>query len=407
MDVFVARQPILDQKSRIYGYELLYRSSMTNGFDNTQEDLASLRVIANSFAVLGLERMTGSARAFINFGRELLLSEYVLLLPAQPVVIELLETITPDAAVLEACRALRAQGYTLALDDFCSDDLDHPLLPEVQLVKVDLRFAPPELWPRLTTLKTRYGVQLLAEKVETQAEFHQLLELGYDYFQGYFFSRPEILPGRAVDASQATSLRLLQLVSKADANLDEVATALQQDVGLTYKLLRFINSAFFGLQHHISNTRQAIMMLGQNGMRRWVSVIVLADLSGDRSPELLAQSIMRARFCELLANRSRFAARHDDLFLLGLLSLIDVLIGQPLDQLLATLPLAADVSQALVGQPVPIRPIYELVLAYEQADWATVAKCAHALGLAASDVQADYFQALEWADTCTGLSAAA
>jgi c-di-GMP-related signal transduction protein len=407
MDVFVARQPILDRQSHIYGYELLYRSSMANGFDNTEEGLASLRVIANSFAVLGLERMTGHAQAFINFGRDLLLSEYVLLLPAQSVVIELLETITPDAAVLEACRALRAQGYTLALDDFCSDDLDHPLLREVQLVKVDLRLALPELWPRFATLKARYGVQLLAEKVETQAEFHQVLELGYDYFQGYFFSKPEILPGRAVDASQASSLRLLQLVSQTDANLDEVATALQQDVGLTYKLLRFINSAFFGLRHEISNTRQAIMMLGQNGMRRWVSLIVLAGLSGDRSPELLAQSVLRAKFCELLANHGSFAARHDDLYLLGLLSLIDALLGQPLDQILATLPLAPDVSQALVGQPVPIRPIYDLVRAYEQADWAAVAACTHALGLTPSDVQADYFAALAWTDECTGLSAAA
>ena len=274
---------------------------MANGFDNTEGGPASLRVIANSFAVLGLERMTGHAQAFINFGRELLLSEYVLLLPAQSVVIELLETITPDAAVLAACRALRAQGYTLALDDFCSDDLDHPLLREVQLVKIDLRLAPPELWPRFAALKTRYGVQLVAEKVETQTEFRQVLDLGYDYFQGYFFSKPEVLPGRAVDASQASSLRLLQLVSQTDPNLDEVATALQQDVSLTYKLLRFINSAFFGLRHEISNTRQAILMLGQNGMRRWVSLIVLADLSGHRSPELLAQSVLRAKFCELLS----------------------------------------------------------------------------------------------------------
>ncbi|HEY7063486.1 MAG TPA: EAL domain-containing protein [Chloroflexota bacterium] len=284
MDVFVARQPILDRMSRLYGYELLYRSSMTNSFDNTQEDLASLRVIANSFSVLGLDRVTGRTPAFINFERELLLSDYALLLPAKGVVIELLENIAPDDAALQACGALRSQGYTLALDDFCSDDLDHPLLREVQLVKVDLRLTDPLTWQRLATLKARHGVRLLAEKVETQEIFREVLGLGYDYFQGYYFSKPEVLPGRAIDATQAGSLRLLQLVSKSEVDLDEVARLLQQDVGLTYRLLRFLNSAALGLRHRVSNTRQAILMLGQTGMRRWVSLVVLADLSGNCSP---------------------------------------------------------------------------------------------------------------------------
>ncbi|HZS01988.1 MAG TPA: EAL domain-containing protein [Chloroflexota bacterium] len=407
MDVFVARQPIFDRAGQVYGYELLYRSSMANGFDNTQENLASLRVIANSLAVLGLERMTGRTRAFINFGRELLLSDYPLLLPASSVVIELLENIAPDAEVLQACRALREQGYVLALDDVCSPDLDNPLLGVVQIVKVDLQLAAPDTWQRLAALAARYGVRLLAEKVETRDVYREVLAMGYEYFQGYFFSKPEVLPGRSVAVAQANSLRLLQLVSKAEIDVDEVARALQQDVGLAYKLLRFLNSAFVGLRHRISNTRQAVLMLGQSGIRRWTSMIVLADLGGERSGQALIYSIVRARFCESLAERSGLADRRDDLYLLGLFSLIDVLLGQPLEEILAALPLAADVSRALLGQPSPIRPLYDLVLAYERADWEQVVNCIGALGLAAEDVQRAYCEALEWADESAAASAAA
>lgn len=266
MELFIARQPIFTQQQQVYAYELLFRSGTANAFPEVDANHASARVMVDSLCTLGLETLTGGKRAFINMTRDLLVGDYATLLPKDAAVIEVLESVAPDEKVVAACQRLKEAGYTIALDDFTEKAAMAPLTALADIIKVDFLTTRPGERRALVKRYGPRGVRLLAEKVETPAAFQEAVTFGYHYFQGYFFAKPAVLQTKAAPEFRLTYLSLLQEVVKRDVDLRKVASIVGRDVTLSYKLLRYINSAYFGLRRTISSIPEALGLLGGEGV---------------------------------------------------------------------------------------------------------------------------------------------
>jgi EAL and modified HD-GYP domain-containing signal transduction protein len=396
-NVYVARQPIFDGSAKVFGYELLYRSGLDNRFGLVDGELASLSVLSDSAFVFGLEELAGSARAFVNFTRKALINDYARVLPPERLVVEILEGVEDDDEVRSACKRLKDDGYLIALDDYEPNGPTGSLVDLADIVKIDFmayrdRFARQ----RVAYPLHRRGITLLAEKVETAEDARQARQLGYTYTQGYFFARPEISVGSRSSGFKPNRLLLLRELNCADPDLNTIEELLQRDPSLSYQILRYLNSAAFGLRSRISSIRQAIMMLGQAGLRTWATVVILADAGSDRPLELIVTSVTRGRFCELAGKAIGLEARQHELSLLGLFSLIDVIVGRPLKETLEAVSLPGDVAAAILGQPGTLSLLLSLARAYERADWPAVERLVIEVGLQAVDVPSIYLEAVAW-----------
>ncbi len=397
MDLFIARQPIFTKQQTVYGYELLFRSGSANVFSHPDPDQASARVIVDSVFQVGLPTLTGRKRAFINFTRDLLVQGAALLLPKEQAVIEVLETVQPEADTLAACRRLKAAGYLLALDDFNGGSGKEALVELANIIKVD--FAATD-GPKRQTIVRQYaprGIRMLAEKVETPEDFRQAVEAGYTYFQGYFFAKPAMLKSTRTPENRVTYIALLQEVLRPEINIARVATVMSRDVTLTYKLLRYINSPFFGFRRRIASIMEGLMLLGEGEVRRWASVIGLACLGADKPAELVTEAAVRARFGEALAGDAGFPEDADHLFMIGLLSLLDALLDRPLPELLSELPIVDAVKGPLLGRPSRLRDVHDCVLAYVHGEWGQLADLMKRLNLKEAHVPVRYREAVLWA----------
>ena len=400
MDALVARQAIFDRDRRVHGYELLFRSNAgQNEFDGTEASLATRQVLANSLLVIGLENLVGTKKAFVNFGRVPLLQGWHASLPRGSTVIELLETVEPDAEVLEACRSLREQGYQIALDDFVFRPGFECLLDVADLVKIEIQSCPrPEQKLLVRSCKSR-GLRTLAEKVETHEEFDWAREAGYDYFQGYFFARPVMVRGRQIPAVKVHCLRLLQEAQRAELDFDRLEMLILEDVSLSYQLLRYVNSPLFALSSTIRSIRQALLFFGETELRKWIVLATLTRTAEDKPSELIRHSLVRARFCESVA---RLAAKNleQSAFLTGLFSLLDALIDRPLNETLSEMGLAPEIAKVLRGSAAegdPLARVYQLARAYEVADWQRVEELGQQLGVPVASLGEVYCAAAGWA----------
>jgi len=400
MDVLVARQAIFDRDRRVHGYELLFRSEAgQNAFDGTEGGLATKQVLANSLLVIGLENLVGAKKAFVNFGRGPLLQGWHSALPPENTVIELLEDVEPDDEILEACRDLRKQGYQLALDDFVFRAGSERLLQVADLVKIEIQSIPrPEQKALVRSYRAR-GLQTLAEKVETHEEFNWAREAGYDFFQGYFFARPVIVRGRKIPAAKLHCLRLLQEAQRPELDFDRLEALILEDVSLSYQLLRYVNSPLFGLVNRIRSIRQALLFFGENDLRKWIALATLARTADDKPGELIMHSLVRARFCESLAQRAD-RGQDQSAFLMGLFSLLDALIDRPIEEAVAEMNLAPEIAAVLNGRAPDsdmLRRVYDLAKAYELADWARVEELAGQARISTSCLGEVYCAAAGWA----------
>jgi EAL and modified HD-GYP domain-containing signal transduction protein len=350
-DVYVARQPIFDTRSNVYGYELLYRDGLENRFTGLDADQASASVISNSFFVFGIETLTGSGRAFVNFTRENLLGDLAYVLPKDRLVVEVLESVEVDGKVRDACKRLKEAGFMLALDDFSPDLPSASLLDLADLVKVDFLATPMVQRAKLGRDLTQMGKVLLAEKVETRADHLQALRFGYTYIHGYFFAKPEIHVGKRSPGFRMNRLEIMRELNKEEPDLGVLEDLLSHDPDLVYRLLRYLNSAAFSLRDQVTTVRRAMMFLGIAGLRAWATVIILADMGGDTPFEVVVTSVVRARFCELLGQALKVGTSGPELFLMGLFSLIDVLTGQPMEAALADLLLGSTTRDAFWARP--------------------------------------------------------
>jgi len=395
MKQFIARQPILDREMNIFGYELLFRDGLDNCFSGVDEEQATSQVIAGSALLFGLENLLGEGKGFINFTRKTLLSDYASVLPKRQMVVEILENVEPDAEVMDACERLKKQGYVLALDDFVYGAQYDDLLKLADIVKVDFFVSDAKERKQMAEAFIPLGIKMLAEKVETQEEYNQALEMGYHYFQGYFFSKPVILSKKDIPGVKINQLRMLQMVNQDEMDFKGLSDVIQTEMAMAYKLLKLVNSAAFGLRNRVEHIKQALNILGETGIRKWASILLMAGLAEDKPRELVVSSLVRAKFCELLSCVPKWENQGPALFLVGLFSLLDAIVGRPLPELLGELPLKRDISDAILGQG-ELRTALDLIRALEQCEWSEVVRLADLLEIEASVLQDNYYTAVQW-----------
>jgi EAL and modified HD-GYP domain-containing signal transduction protein len=396
--VFVGRQPILDADQRIVAYELLFRGAAGSARAEVDDGVrATGRVLVNTFNHLGLERVLGDKRAFINVPADLLERDQLELLPAARVVLEILEDVRPTPAVLARCRALRDQGYRLALDDFSYRPELEPLLALAEFVKLDVRALGLDEAARQARWLHGRGLQLLAEKVETRAEFRACRSAPFGYYQGYFFARPETLSVKRLDPSTLRVMSLFNLVA-GGAEPDRIEREFRQDVALSYNLLRYINSAGFGLTHKVQNVRHALVVLGHAKLARWLGLLLMAGAQGEAPNALFRTALTRARLCELLGAERLPAGDHDLLFMTGMFSLLEALLDRPLPEILGSLNLPPTVVEALVGSGGRLAPYLGIALACEVPDRERAEALARPLGIGPAEINAAQIAALGWAE---------
>jgi len=396
MEKYLARQPIFDALGNVFGYEILFRSSLDNFFGGAQSDLASASTADNLF-LFGLDRLTEGRLAFVNCTRDSLVREYPTLLPKERVVIELLETIHVDEPVVAACRDLKQSGYMLALDDFLDVPAWQPLIPLADFIKVDVLATSPEEQLRLIKKFKRTKVRLLAEKVETHEVFDRAKRWGYSLFQGYFFSRPQILRRHDIAPNKLNYLRVLQAANRPQIEVNEIVEAIKAEPSLSYRLLRYLNSPAFFLVSQVHSIPHALRLLGQRGTQKWISLVAIACMAEDKPRELIVLPLIRARFCELLAPVAKLASSSNDLFLLGLLSAIDAILDMPMTDVLKEIAIDVDIRAALLGEMNRYRKILDLVVMYETGAWEGLSERAAQIGIGEDAVPEMFFQSLEWA----------
>ncbi len=381
------------------GYELLFRDGFANCFGGTNGNEATRQVLLNTFVLFGLSRLTGGKPAFINFTRDFLFNDLVRLFPPSSVVVEILEDIPPDADVIAACRGLKDAGYSLALDDVV--ELDHygELIDMVDIIKVDFRGASPQARRTIARRLAGSRVRLLGEKVETHDEFRVAADEGFALFQGYFFAKPEVVKRKDVPGNQQHYLRLVRELRQPNTDLETLERIIKQDISLSYRLLRYINSPFFGLRSEIRSVRHALTLLGERDIRRWATLAALSGVAPTKPLELLETGLLRARFCETLAAVVARDVREaaEEMFLAGLFSVLDALLDIPLEEAVRDAGLPARVKAALLGEPSPWRKLLELAFAYERGDWQIVGDLASPLGIELGAVAQVFVDSVDWA----------
>lgn len=371
MDFLIARQPIFDISGDVVAYELLFRTHLENVFPEFDGDRATASVMMDNFILNNITTLTDGKKAYINFTEKLLLEEFAFYLPKNDVVIEILETIPAHDAAVSACKKLCDAGYTIALDDFVlePDNANAALIEHCHTIKVDyLATTVADRQKIIAQLKGR-EVALLAEKIETLADYELARSEGFSYFQGYFFARPEIVTGTRLPENKLSKMLLVKAVNASDFDVENIVLAIKRDVSLSYKLLRCINSAAFGFSKRITSIKHAVVYLGLQEMRKWVSFVAMADMCDEKSPELLRTALTRAHLGEQLACYTGMRGVKDDIFLTGLFSLADAMMGRPMAEIMEEIPLADTVKETLLGESAGYRPILDFVEAFEKGDW--------------------------------------
>jgi c-di-GMP-related signal transduction protein len=399
MQVFVARQPILDRLKKTYAYELLFRDGPVNRFTGSDPDQASRSVIDTSFFLLGIDTITGGKPAFVNFTRNALLDGYATVLPTKSLVVEVLEDVTPDLKVIEACRAIRKAGHLIALDDVVYENIPMDLLPLANIVKVDFALNNARDKRKIVELCQPLGIRLLAEKVETQEEFSGALDIGYHYFQGFFFSKPVMVSGRSIPSSKLNLLQLLQQINRPDTNFLRLESIIKHEVSLTYKLLHYMNRVEFAIKAEISSVQQALIMLGEVGIKKWLSIVLLADMGAGVPPEVVTNSVVRAKLCESVAGASRLQLSPQSAFLMGLFSHLDALLERPMEEVLAPLSLPPEVRDALFTGSGELGDLFRMIQAYERGDWPETSRLATVISVDEKLIPEFYFQAMAWGNS--------
>lgn len=397
--VYTARQAIFNRKTHVVAYELLFRDGEENRFPNVDPHEATSKLIMRTHLNEGLSAVTMGKRALINFTEQCLLSGLADLLPKEQVIIEVLETVTPSDEVYEKCRALFHSGYILALDDFIYKKEWHRFLPLIKLIKFDISKTPLDKLGKLVEyLKKFKNMRLLAERVETQEEFKQAKAMGFHYFQGYFFCKPEMRASKDVDTQSAILVSLYQELSRPHLNIAKISGFFEQDVGLTYKLLRYINSGILPLKTQITSIRQALIYLGEAQIRKLVALLTTATIARNKPKEVTRLSIVRARSCEL-AMRKVVPGQTDDAFLMGLLSMIGVMLDKPIEEVMETLPVSDEIKEALRDpkSQSPMRIVFNAVCLYEKGSWHLTSLECQKIRLSYDFLSDAYQQAMLWA----------
>ena len=401
MDAYIARQPIFMKNLQIYGYELLFRSALAeNAFSGTDEDQASSRVIMESFFSRGVGSITGGKPAFVNFTSRLLQENTATLFPKEHLVVEIVENVEPTPEIVEACRLLYRKGYTLAMDDFIYRPEFDPLVKISKIIKFDFLLSSPQEIDETIHQKIFKGKWLLAEKVETNEVYDLAARLGFSLFQGYFFSKPVTLAAKALSPLKMSYMSLLKEINTEEyLDYRKLASTIRSDVALSYKLLKLVNSAYFGLQKTVKDITQAITIIGTIEIRKWIFMIALMGLCADKPDEIVKMSMIRGRFLESLNTKNTQAYSDESAFQTGLFSMLDVLMDMPIASALEGLYLADEVYEALVEQTGILHDMLDLAISLERSNWERADELTALLNIDATLVSEEYLEAVRWCNT--------
>ncbi len=399
--IYIGRQPILDKNYNIVAYELLFRSSEKNYFPGIEDFQATAHVVYSVLSSVNFECLAGSKRVFINFPRKLLIEGIPELLSPSKVVIEILEDVELDKELIDACKSLVSQGYSLALDDFFIKPGIEQLLKISSIIKVDWRATSlSRIKELLQELSIFRHLKFLAEKVETLKEVETARELGFEYYQGYFFYKPEVLRSKEASVSRWSYIELLEQLQKPNIDWVDLERIISKDAVLSYKLLRFVNSPHIGLRNKISSLKQACIILGINKIKKWLSMMLLAQATGNNNSIILINAFIRAKFCEGIGHIvCKNTEIPDMLFLTGLLSLLDVIFGSPMNELLEPLHLDNRVCECLLRHKGPLAPFLIMTVAYEKGDFHLVNKLAKRFSISSEAITNCYIEAIKEAQS--------
>jgi EAL and modified HD-GYP domain-containing signal transduction protein len=388
---YVARQPIFDINSNVFAYELLFRTCETNAASFVDGNEASSQVILNAFVVMGIESITENRQVFVNLTRDFIVGKLALPLNPDQLVVEILEDIEIDDEVVEAVGDLKDKGYTVALDDYIFTEDKAPLFDKIDIIKIDLPECDLEkMAPELEVLKDK-GIKLLAEKVETHEEYELCKALGFDYFQGYYFSKPKIMSRQSIKPNRLSIIQVLAMLQDPNCEISKLEELISRDVAISYKLLRIINSALYNLPNKIESVRQAIVALGLKTIREWMNIVILTDID-DKPRELITLSLQRGRMMRSLAEVNGLDPETG--FITGLFSLIDAFMDQPMEEIIKELPLSDEIIEALVSMEGEYGELLNVVVHYERGDWSSLP----ASGEAARKLATIYLNSVKWSD---------
>lgn len=393
MEVFAARRPVFDSGKDVYGYELEFRS----GFEPYYEALRTRRDAVDLMAFVSFAELTDGKKGFVNFSRDLLLAEFPILFARDSMVAGVPAPLGGDDEIVDRCRDLKNFGYELAIQGFSRDQLDSPLLDLADIVEVDFARTAVEGRAGICRELAGSGVRTLARQIRTSEDAEQALGWGYDYLEGDFFSKPVPHPGRGIPASKLIYLRLLREVSQTELDYDQIAALIGQDVSMTYRLLRFMNSAWFGLRCEVWSVKHALVLLGPEEVRRWAALLAVRNAAEDKPHELLLCSLTRAKLAEHLGTRAGMGQAAGELFLMGMFSLLDALTDIPLPQVLEELPLNENVKEALLGGDGQFGRIRDIVVHYEKGKWDAFSRAVAELKVPEQDVPEMFRKSLTWA----------
>lgn len=397
-DVFVARRPILDMRRRTYGYELVFRSTGDEETSGNSGTYAASRLVHDGLHAFGLDVLAPRQRVFINVNREVLLRDLVRLLPPERTAVQLLEPVEPDAEVLAACRKLARDGYQVVLGDFVLRPGFEALAAAADIIKVDFSQVQGEARAGILRRVRSPRLRLLADSIAARDDLEEAMRLGYTLFQGYFFAKPEIIAARDIPPIKLNCLRLLNVVNEREIDFTRVETIVKQEVSIAVKLLHQLNSAALRGSHKISSIRHALVLLGEVQLRRWISLLALTGAGGTDAPgEVVVCSLVRARFCERIAAMTPTPLPALPSFLVGLLSMVDVLVGRPIEEVLRDLAIDSEVERALLLNEGLLANLLAFAVAHERGDWPALAREAATLNVTESEAAAIHQDSTRWA----------
>jgi EAL and modified HD-GYP domain-containing signal transduction protein len=400
LSFYVARQPILDRAKNLFAYELLLRDSLDNIFPkNINEDVATAKIIEGLEFNLGLESLTQGSLAFINFTHDSIINGYPLLLDKDKIVVEILETAKPGKKLLAACIDLKDKGYSIALDDYEHDSTWRHFFPYVDIIKLDYSLTSEQQFQEIiTALKPFPHIKLLAEKIETYAEFQHAITIGCEYYQGYFFSRPEIIKTVAFNPSQIAVVNLWSEINKAELDFKNITAIFEDDINLSFKLLRYVQSPIFKRDAAIQTIKQAIIVLGIVELKRFISLLFTAQFSIGKPKALTIMALSRGRFCELMVNATLPINSQPSAFLIGLLSLIDAMVDGDIQELMDKLPLHQDMKDAIINRKGKSANFLKLCELFEKGNWENVELFCQQINVDPEQSCGLFKDALTWAE---------
>jgi c-di-GMP-related signal transduction protein len=396
MEYFLTRHAIFDMNLKVYGYELAFRQKLEAINKRLKEDQKTSKVLTDAFHLMGIETVTRNKRAFVKFTKTLLISEFAKMFPKNSLVVIIGNDVIADNKVVTALKELKKGGYQILLDDFSFIQNAIIMLPYATYVRVDAHKVGDYIKNAIIQKLKPKGFKCIVKNVIDQTAFQKSLSLGFDHFQGNFFSKPAIVKKKDIPVYKANFMMMLREISKPDFDFAKLGNIIKRDVSLTFKLLRVINSASVGMRSEVKSIQQALVMLGINEVKRWVTLVILSKMGEEKPDELMNNALQRARFLELLAPSAGLAPKASDLFMVGLLSLMDALMDQPLQKILEDLPLPDLIKDTLTGKKTVYQNLFNAVLTYEKGDWPKLKEQTKALKIEERVFPQQYKHAIHW-----------